>query len=50
MAVQARTLEIYAQLSIAERALALGRRGEAANMWANENRPLAFPSATSARI
>ena len=32
MAVQARTLEIYAQLSIAERALALGRRGEAANM------------------
>jgi 2-polyprenyl-6-methoxyphenol hydroxylase-like FAD-dependent oxidoreductase len=35
MAVHARTLEIYAQLGIAERAIALGRRGNAANLWAN---------------
>ena len=35
MAVQARTLEIYAQLGIAGRALELGRRGYGANMWTN---------------
>ena len=34
MAVQARTLEIYAKLGIAERAVALGERGTGANMWA----------------
>jgi len=34
MAVQARTLEIYAKLGITERALALGKRGTGANMWA----------------
>jgi len=34
MAVHARTLEIYSKLGIAERALELGRRGNAANMWA----------------
>src|SRR4249919_3054509 len=33
MAVQARTLEIYAKLGIAERAVALGRKGNGANMW-----------------
>jgi 2-polyprenyl-6-methoxyphenol hydroxylase-like FAD-dependent oxidoreductase len=33
MAVHARTLEIYSRLGIAERALELGRRGSAANMW-----------------
>src|SRR6267154_634474 len=33
MAVQARTLEIYSMLGIAERALELGRRGTGANMW-----------------
>src|SRR3989442_4703856 len=33
MAVQARTLEIYSRLGIAERALELGRRGIGANMW-----------------
>src|SRR5260221_13521846 len=33
MAVHARTLEIYSKLGIAERALELGRRGNAANMW-----------------
>jgi 2-polyprenyl-6-methoxyphenol hydroxylase-like FAD-dependent oxidoreductase len=35
MAVQARTLEIYAKLGIVERSLELGMRGTAANMWAN---------------
>jgi len=35
MAVQARTLEIYAAMGIADRALALGARGEGANLWAN---------------
>jgi 2-polyprenyl-6-methoxyphenol hydroxylase-like FAD-dependent oxidoreductase len=33
MAVQARTLEIYSKLGIAERALELGRIGHGANMW-----------------
>ena len=33
MAVHARTLEIYAKLGIADRALELGRRGNASNMW-----------------
>ena len=32
MAVHARTLEIYAKLGIADRAVALGQRGDAANM------------------
>jgi 2-polyprenyl-6-methoxyphenol hydroxylase-like FAD-dependent oxidoreductase len=35
MAVQARTLEIYAKMGIIDQALALGARGAAANMWAN---------------
>ena len=35
MAVQARTLEIYAKMDIIEQALALGARASAANMWAN---------------
>src|SRR5688572_23242590 len=34
MAVHARTLEIYDRLGIAPRALELGRRGDAANIWA----------------
>src|SRR4051812_28231376 len=34
MAVHARTLEIYARLGIADQALARGRRGNGANMWA----------------
>lgn len=34
MAVHARTLEIYAKLGIAEQAIALGRKGNGANMWA----------------
>jgi 2-polyprenyl-6-methoxyphenol hydroxylase-like FAD-dependent oxidoreductase len=35
MAVQARTLEIYAKMGVIDQALALGARGAAANMWAN---------------
>jgi 2-polyprenyl-6-methoxyphenol hydroxylase-like FAD-dependent oxidoreductase len=35
IAVQARTLEIYSQLGLTERALELGKRGTGANMWAN---------------
>lgn len=34
MAVQARTLEIYAKLGIADQALALGQTGTGANLWA----------------
>jgi 2-polyprenyl-6-methoxyphenol hydroxylase-like FAD-dependent oxidoreductase len=34
LGVQARTLEIYAQLGIVDRALALGKRGTGANLWA----------------
>jgi 2-polyprenyl-6-methoxyphenol hydroxylase-like FAD-dependent oxidoreductase len=43
MAVQARTLEIYAKLGIAERALALGARSTAANMWVNGRRTARIP-------
>ena len=35
MAVQARTLEIYASMGIVDQALALGTRATGANMWAN---------------
>ncbi len=35
MAVQARTLEIYSKMGIAEKALALGALGTGANLWAN---------------
>jgi len=40
MAVQARTLEIYSKLGIAQRALELGTRATGANLWAN-GRPTA---------
>src|ERR671925_341513 len=35
MGVQARTLEIYAQMGIIDKALALGARASGANMWAS---------------
>ena len=35
MAVQARTLEIYSKMGIIDEAIALGREGTGANMWAN---------------
>src|SRR5213083_299947 len=34
LGVQARTLEIYAKLGIADRAFELGKRGTGANIWA----------------
>jgi 2-polyprenyl-6-methoxyphenol hydroxylase-like FAD-dependent oxidoreductase len=43
VAVQARTLEIYARLGIDERALQLGRRGTGANLWANGKRTARIP-------
>lgn len=43
MAVHARTLEIYAKLGIAEQALALGRRGNGANMWTAGERMARIP-------
>jgi 2-polyprenyl-6-methoxyphenol hydroxylase-like FAD-dependent oxidoreductase len=43
MAVQARTLEIYSKLGIAERALELGRRGNGGNMWANGKKTARIP-------
>src|SRR6478609_11446952 len=38
LGVQARTLEIYAQLGIVDRALELGKRGTGANLWAQGQR------------
>lgn len=43
MAVHARTLEIFAQLGVAERALSLGRRGNGANMWTGRRRSARVP-------
>ena len=43
MAVQARTLEIYAKLGIADRALELGKRGTGANMWSEGRRMARIP-------
>ena len=43
LGVQARTLEIYAHLGIAERALALGTRATGANMWARGRRAARVP-------
>lgn len=38
LGVQARTLEIYAQLGLAERAVALGKPGNGAHLWAQGRR------------
>jgi len=35
IAVHARTLEIYAWLGVADEAIALGRKGDAVNLWSN---------------
>jgi len=43
MAVQARTLEIYSKLGLAERALELGRRGNGGNMWADGRKTARIP-------
>ncbi len=43
MAVQARTLELYAWLGLADRALELGRKGNGANLWSNGERGARIP-------
>lgn len=43
MAVHARTLEIFAHLGVVDRALALGRRGNGANMWTGGRRAARIP-------
>src|SRR5215475_5593228 len=43
LGVQARTLEIYSHLGIAERALELGRRTNGVNMWAQGKRAARIP-------
>src|SRR5688572_12925406 len=43
LGVQARTLEIYAQLGIVSRAIELGKRATGANMWAQGRRTARVP-------
>ena len=43
LGVQARTLEIYQKLGIAERALELGKKGTGANLWARGRRMARVP-------
>jgi 2-polyprenyl-6-methoxyphenol hydroxylase-like FAD-dependent oxidoreductase len=49
LGVQARTLEIYAHLSIVNRALALGKRGTGANIWAQGRRMAHVPLGEAGR-
>ena len=49
LGVQARTLEIYAQLGIVDRALELGKRGTGANLWAQGRKMARVPSGRSGR-
>jgi 2-polyprenyl-6-methoxyphenol hydroxylase-like FAD-dependent oxidoreductase len=49
LGVQARTLEIYAQLGVAERALELGKRGTGANIWADGRRMARVPLGETGR-
>jgi 2-polyprenyl-6-methoxyphenol hydroxylase-like FAD-dependent oxidoreductase len=43
LGVQARTMEIYAQLGVVERALELGHKGTGANIWARGKRSARVP-------
>jgi 2-polyprenyl-6-methoxyphenol hydroxylase-like FAD-dependent oxidoreductase len=43
LGVQARTLEIYAKLGIVDQALALGKKGTGANMWAQGRKMARVP-------
>ena len=45
LGVQARTLEIYSKLGVVQRALALGKRGDGANLWADGRRVARVPLA-----
>lgn len=49
LGVQARTLEIYAQLGIVDRALELGKKGIGANMWAQGRRVAHVPLGDAGR-
>src|SRR5262249_1610838 len=49
LGVQARTLEIYAQLGIVDRALELGKRGTGANIWAQGRRMARVPLGEAGR-
>lgn len=49
LGVQARTLEIYAQLGIVGRALELGKRGTGANLWAEGRKMARVPLGEAGR-
>src|SRR5919108_4906739 len=49
LGVQARTLEIYAQLGIIERALELGKQGTGANLWAQGRKMARVPLGDAGR-
>ena len=49
LGVQARTMEIYAQLGIIGRALELGKRGTGANLWAQGRRMAHVPLGDAGR-
>lgn len=49
LGVQARTLEIYAQLGIVDRALELGKKGTGATMWAQGRRMAHVPLSDAGR-
>jgi len=49
LGVQARTLEIYAQLGLVERALELGKRGTGANIWAEGRKMARVPLGEAGR-
>ncbi len=49
LGVQARTLEIYAQLGIVDRALELGKRGTGANLWAQGRKMARVPLGDAGR-
>jgi 2-polyprenyl-6-methoxyphenol hydroxylase-like FAD-dependent oxidoreductase len=49
LGVQARTLEIYAKLGLASRALELGKRGTGANIWADGRRTARVPLGEAGR-
>jgi 2-polyprenyl-6-methoxyphenol hydroxylase-like FAD-dependent oxidoreductase len=49
LAVQARTLEIYAKLGVVHRALELGKRGTGADIWAEGRRTARIPLGTAGR-
>ena len=49
LGVQARTLEIYAQLGIVERALELGKQGTGGNIWANGRKMARVPLSDAGR-